>query len=147
MGGGGRGAGHWVLGGYLARRRARRQLLAATEADIRERGLPIPKVPTARENLWNWLMSRNASVASQACAGLFTLGAACFALAQWLPVFAPCRIEHRIHNAAQDSTTCQGLMALGLCGIVLLLLGAATLVVMACSVVKRRRGSGGQGNT
>jgi hypothetical protein len=88
-------------------------------------------------------MSRNAGVVSKACAGLFTLSAACFALAQWLTVFASCRIEYRIHNAAQDSTACHGFMALGLCGIVLLLSGAATLVVIACSVVKRRRGSGG----
>lgn len=51
MGGGGRGGGHWVLGGYFARMRARRQVLAATEADLRDRGLPIPKVPISREKV------------------------------------------------------------------------------------------------
>jgi hypothetical protein len=92
-------------------------------------------------------MSRNAGVAPRACAGLLAFGAVCLALAQWLPVFEPCRLEYRIQNAAQDSTACQSFIALRLCGIALLLLEAATLVVIACSVVRRRRGSGGHGIT
>jgi hypothetical protein len=42
MGGGGGRGGHWVHGGYFARMRARRQVLAAMEAELRNRGLPIP---------------------------------------------------------------------------------------------------------
>ena len=49
MGGGGRGGGNWVQGGFFARLRARRQVLEATEAELRERGLPIPKVPMSKE--------------------------------------------------------------------------------------------------
>jgi hypothetical protein len=51
MGGGSGRGGHWVHGNYLARMRARRQVLAATEADLRERGLPIPKVPMSQEKV------------------------------------------------------------------------------------------------
>ena len=48
MGGGlGGGGGHGPEGGIFARLRARRQVLEATEADLRERGLPIPPVPTS----------------------------------------------------------------------------------------------------
>jgi hypothetical protein len=52
MGGGGGGsARHWVQGGYFACQRARRQMLAATEAELRARGLPIPKVPMLPEKI------------------------------------------------------------------------------------------------
>jgi hypothetical protein len=53
-GGGSRGSGDWYghdqgpLGAFIARRRAKRQLLHAVEADLRKRGLPIPKVPMSR---------------------------------------------------------------------------------------------------
>jgi hypothetical protein len=48
MGGGAGGGGGYVHGGVFARARARRQLLAATEADLRERGLEVPKVPMSQ---------------------------------------------------------------------------------------------------
>jgi len=52
MGGGGGGSGrHWVQGDYFARLRSRRQVLAATEAELRARGLPIPKVPMLPEKI------------------------------------------------------------------------------------------------
>lgn len=51
MGGGGSGGRHWVVGGYLARLRARRQVLAATEAELRSRGLAVPKVPMLRSKV------------------------------------------------------------------------------------------------
>lgn len=51
MGGGGIGGGHWVQGGFFARRRARKQVLAATEAELRERGLPIPKARMSPEKI------------------------------------------------------------------------------------------------
>ena len=47
LGGGGglgwAGHGHGPVGAYIARRRARRQVLEATEAELEERGLPVPK--------------------------------------------------------------------------------------------------------
>ncbi len=51
MGGGGRSDIGWVgqgrgpLGAYVARRRAMRQMRSAVEADLTERGLPIPPRP------------------------------------------------------------------------------------------------------
>jgi hypothetical protein len=51
MGGGGGKGGNWVHGGYFARMRARRQVLTATEAELRDRGLPIPKVPMSQEKI------------------------------------------------------------------------------------------------
>jgi hypothetical protein len=54
MGGGGGvgGGGHWIQGGYIARIRARRQVIAATEAEMRDRGLPIPRVPMSQEKIF-----------------------------------------------------------------------------------------------
>jgi hypothetical protein len=49
MGGAKLGGPHWVQGGFFARMRARGQVLAATEAELRARGLPIPKIPMSRE--------------------------------------------------------------------------------------------------
>lgn len=37
------GHGHGALIAYFARRRARRQVLNATEAELIERGLPVPR--------------------------------------------------------------------------------------------------------
>ncbi len=52
MGGGGGGSGrHWVQGGYFARLRSRRQVLAATKAELRARGLPMPKIPILPEKI------------------------------------------------------------------------------------------------
>jgi hypothetical protein len=51
MGGGGVGGPHWVQGGYFSRLRARRQTLAATEAELRARGLPVPTVPMLPEKI------------------------------------------------------------------------------------------------
>ncbi len=51
MGGGGVGGRHWVQGGYFSRLRARRQTLAATEAELRARGLPVPTVPMLPEKI------------------------------------------------------------------------------------------------
>ena len=50
--GGGLGGGHGPEGGYFARLRARRQVLNATEADLRERGLPVPPIPTSPERIF-----------------------------------------------------------------------------------------------
>jgi hypothetical protein len=49
MGGGLGGGGFSPSGGFIARMCARRQMLDATEADLRERGLPIPSVPMSQE--------------------------------------------------------------------------------------------------
>ena len=43
----GGGGGFGPEGGFFEWLRARRQVLEATEADLRERGLPIPPVPTS----------------------------------------------------------------------------------------------------
>jgi hypothetical protein len=51
MGGFG-GGGFGPSGGFFVRMRARRQLLAATEADLRERGLPVPEVPMSQEKVF-----------------------------------------------------------------------------------------------
>lgn len=37
------GDGHGPVGAYIARRRARRQVLEATEAELVERGLAVPR--------------------------------------------------------------------------------------------------------
>lgn len=42
------GHGHGAIVAFVGRRRARRQILAATEAELVERGLPIPPNPTMR---------------------------------------------------------------------------------------------------
>ena len=52
MGGGGAGGGFGPHGGIIARMRARRQVLDAVEADLRERGLPIPQVPMSQEKIF-----------------------------------------------------------------------------------------------
>lgn len=44
------GHGHGALIAYIARRRARRQVLKATEAELIERGLPVPQ--HGRGNAW-----------------------------------------------------------------------------------------------
>lgn len=65
MGGGGVGGGvgggiGWVghgrgaIGAYFARRRARRQVLDATEAMMTESGLPIPPTPMSQEKVF-WI--------------------------------------------------------------------------------------------
>jgi hypothetical protein len=50
--GGGAGGGIGPHGGFIARWRARRQVLDAVEADMRERGLPIPPVPMSQEKVF-----------------------------------------------------------------------------------------------
>lgn len=58
MGGGARGDIGWVgdgrgaLGAYIARRRALRQIKAAVEADLTERGLPIPPRSLSRTQIF-----------------------------------------------------------------------------------------------
>ncbi len=51
MGGGGAG-GLGPQGGIFARMRARRQVLDAVEANLRERGLPIPPVPMSQRRVF-----------------------------------------------------------------------------------------------
>jgi hypothetical protein len=51
-GGAGGGGGYGPQGGFFARARARRQVLEATEAELRERGLPIPPVPMSQEKVF-----------------------------------------------------------------------------------------------
>jgi hypothetical protein len=58
-GGGGRGCGiDWVglgqgvIGAYLARRRVRQQMLDALEADMTERGIPVPSRPMSQERVY-----------------------------------------------------------------------------------------------
>ena len=50
--GGGLGGGFGPQGGYFARWRARHQVLSAVEADLRERGLPVPPIPTSPERIF-----------------------------------------------------------------------------------------------
>jgi hypothetical protein len=45
------GHGHGPLGAHFARRRAMRQIKAAVEADLTERGLPIPPSPMSRRKI------------------------------------------------------------------------------------------------
>ena len=63
MGGGGAGGGagsgigwvghgHGIIGACFARRRARRQVLNATEAMMTESGLPIPPRPMSQEKIF-----------------------------------------------------------------------------------------------
>ena len=62
MGGAGGGGAHFGLRiyghgrgrmrAYLARRRAKLQLLQATEAELNERGLPIPPRPMSQERIF-----------------------------------------------------------------------------------------------
>ena|SRR5882672_2017830 len=52
-GGGGRGSNIDWVGGYWAQRRARLATYRAIEADLAERGLPIPERPMAdRDGFW-----------------------------------------------------------------------------------------------
>jgi hypothetical protein len=57
-GSGARGDIGWVghglgpLGAYFARRRALRQIKAAVEADLTERGLPLPSSPLSRRKIF-----------------------------------------------------------------------------------------------
>jgi hypothetical protein len=51
MGGGG-GGGFGPGGGLIVRMRARRQMLDAVEAALRERGLPIPPVPMSQQRVF-----------------------------------------------------------------------------------------------
>jgi len=51
------GHGRGILGAYLARRRALRQIKNAVEADLTERGLPIPPRPIARREMAWWVLS------------------------------------------------------------------------------------------
>ena len=61
-GGGGGGAGrlgwvghgHGAFGAYIARRRAKQQVLEAVEADMTERGLPIPPRPMSQAQIF-WI--------------------------------------------------------------------------------------------
>jgi hypothetical protein len=46
------GCGRGLIGAYLARRRAKQQLLTAVEADLSERGLPIPPTPMSQEKIF-----------------------------------------------------------------------------------------------
>lgn len=46
------GHGHGVVGAYLARRRTTKQMYAAVEADMTERGLPIPPRPMSSERIF-----------------------------------------------------------------------------------------------
>jgi hypothetical protein len=43
---------HVALGAYLARRRALRQIKTAVEADLAERGLPIPPRPMSPRKIF-----------------------------------------------------------------------------------------------
>jgi hypothetical protein len=58
MGGGGGGGIGWVghgkglIGAFIARRRATRQIYEALEADMAERGLPIPPRPMSQEKVF-----------------------------------------------------------------------------------------------
>jgi hypothetical protein len=52
VGGGGVGGGHGPQGGFFARWRARKQVLEAVEADLRERGLPVPPIPTSPQKIF-----------------------------------------------------------------------------------------------
>jgi hypothetical protein len=45
------GDGRGPLGAYFARRRALRQIKAAVEADLTERGLPVPSIPMSRRKI------------------------------------------------------------------------------------------------
>ena len=57
-GGGSRGSIGWVgygrgvIGAYFARRRATKNMLDALEADMTERGLPIPPGPMSQEKVF-----------------------------------------------------------------------------------------------
>lgn len=62
MGSGARGDIGWVghgrgaIGAYVARRRAIRQIKAAVEADLLERGLPIPPRPVSRRRIFGLVL-------------------------------------------------------------------------------------------
>jgi hypothetical protein len=46
------GYGRGVVGAYIARRRAMRQMTSAVEADLTERGIPIPPKPMSQEKIF-----------------------------------------------------------------------------------------------
>ncbi len=46
------GHGKGVIGAYIARRRAKQQVLSAVEADLTERGIPIPSRPMSQERIF-----------------------------------------------------------------------------------------------
>jgi hypothetical protein len=50
--GGGLGGGLGPQGGFIARLRARRQVLDATAADLAERGLQVPRTPMSRQKIF-----------------------------------------------------------------------------------------------
>jgi hypothetical protein len=50
------GYGQGPLGAYFARRRALRQIKAAVEADLTERGLPIPSSPMSRRKIFGLVL-------------------------------------------------------------------------------------------
>jgi hypothetical protein len=52
VGGGGVSGGYGPQGGFFARWRARNQVLEAVEADLRERGLPVPRIPTSPQKIF-----------------------------------------------------------------------------------------------
>jgi hypothetical protein len=59
FGGGGKGSdinwvghGHGPIGAYIARRRAKLATYRAIEADMAERGLPIPERPMSQEKIF-----------------------------------------------------------------------------------------------
>jgi hypothetical protein len=52
LGWGGWGQGQGLVGAYLARRRATQQLFDAVEADLKERGLPVPPRPMPQEKVF-----------------------------------------------------------------------------------------------
>jgi hypothetical protein len=52
MGGGAGGGGFAPHGGFIARWQARRQVLAAVEADLRARGLPLPEKPLCATKIY-----------------------------------------------------------------------------------------------
>jgi radical SAM superfamily enzyme YgiQ (UPF0313 family) len=49
---GGAAGGFGPQGGFIARMRARRQVLDAVETDLRERGLPIPPIPMSQQKVF-----------------------------------------------------------------------------------------------
>lgn len=49
---GGRGQGQGLVGAYISRRRAAQQVYEAVEADLMERGLPIPPRPLSQEKIF-----------------------------------------------------------------------------------------------
>lgn len=74
-------------------------------------------------------------------AASFLFGAVCLSLAQFLPVFAPCRVLYRVHDPVQDSVTCRIFSALGLVGLALLLIGVIFFLYTVCLIFLSHRKS------